>query len=80
MTDATTNKPLHVSTDGTAGPYLMVPDLQLDGVIDLLRTNGIRCWADENVISLNGAPAIGVINLGRDGDAKRVQAILDKAP
>ena len=25
MIDATTRKPLHVSTDGTAGPHIMLP-------------------------------------------------------
>ena len=80
MTDATTNKRLHVSTDGTAGPYIMVPDQQLDAVLGLLRQHGIRCWADENVISLDGEPAVGVINLGPNGDANRAQAILDRAP
>jgi len=77
MNDATTQQPLSVSTDGTAGPYIMVPVSQLDEVKQLLDSHRIRYWVDENAISLNGAPEITVINLGRGGDALAVQAILD---
>ena len=77
MTDVTTQKPLCVSTDGTAGPYIMVPVSQLDEVRRLLNGRRIGYWVDENAISLNGAPEVTVINLGRSGDAAAVQAILD---
>lgn len=77
MTDATTQKPLRVSTDGTAGPYIMVPVSRLDEIRRLLDSRGIRYWAEENAISLDGAPEIAVINLGRGVDAAAVQAILD---
>ena len=30
MQDVTTKQPLYVSTDGTAGPYIMVPVTQLN--------------------------------------------------
>ena len=77
MTDATTQRRLHVSTDGTAGPYIMVPVSQLDEVKHLLDRSRTRYWVDENAISLNGSPEIAVINLGRDADARSVQNILD---
>ncbi len=77
MADAATKKPLRVSTDGTAGPYILVPVSQLDEVQRLLDTRGFRYWVEENAISLNGAPEIAVINLGRGGDASAVQALLD---
>jgi len=77
MTDTTTNKPLHVWTDGTTGPYIMVPVSQLDGVRRLLDSRGVRYWVEENAISLDEAPEIALINLGRGGDAAAVQAILD---
>jgi hypothetical protein len=77
MTDAATKKPLRVATDGTAGPYIMLPVSQLDEVRRLLDSRRIRYWVEENAISLNGAPEIAVINLGRGGDAVAVQAILD---
>lgn len=77
MTNTTTNKPLRVSTEGTAGPYIRLPLSQLDDVRRLLDSHGIFYWASENAISLNGAPEVTVINLGRGGDAVQVQAVLD---
>ncbi|HEY8667701.1 MAG TPA: hypothetical protein VIL86_13630 [Tepidisphaeraceae bacterium] len=77
MTDATTQQPLRVSTDGTAGPYIMVPVSQLDEVKRLLDDRRIRYWVEENAISWDGAPYVAVINLGREGDADAVQTILD---
>jgi hypothetical protein len=77
MTDVTTKKPLHVSTESTAGPYISLPVSQLDEVRRLLDGRRIFYWVEENAISLNGAPYVAVINLGRAGDAVAVQAILD---
>jgi hypothetical protein len=77
MTDVTTKKPLHVSTDGTAGPYIMVPVSQLADVRKLLEKHGVRYQVEEDVISLNGAPEGAVIDLGRGADAGAIQAILD---
>ena len=77
MTDITTKKPLRVSTDGTAGPYIMIPVVQLDEVRKLLDGRRIRYWVEENAISLNGSPEVTVINFGRGGDAAAVQALLD---
>jgi len=79
MNDSTTEQPLRVSTDGTAGPYIMVPVRQLDEVRRLLDGRGIRHWVEENAISLNGAPEVTVINLGRGADAGAIQRVLDSA-
>lgn len=77
MTNSTTQTPLRVSTDGTAGPYIMVPVSRLDEVRQSLDNRRIGYWVDENVISLNGAPEVAVVNLGRGGQASVVQTILD---
>ena len=77
MTDTTTKKRLHVSADGTAGPYLMAPVVQLKDVRRLLDSNGVRYWVDENAISLDGQPAVAIINFGRGAEGKKIQAILD---
>ena len=77
MLDTTTRKPLRVSNDGTAGPYLMVPFSQLDEVCRRLDDHGVRYRVEENVISLDGAPEVAVVNFGRGADADRVQAVLD---
>ena len=80
MTDATTNKPLRVATDGTAPPYIMVPVIQLDEIQRLLVSRGIRYWVEEEAISLDGSPEGTVINLERGADAIAVQAVLDSVP
>ena len=77
MTNAATKKPLRVSTDGKAGPYIMVPVSQLDEVRRLLDSRRIGYWVEENAVSLDGAPEVTVMNLGRGGDAAAVQALLD---
>ncbi|MEW4530543.1 hypothetical protein [Maioricimonas sp. JC845] len=77
MIDASTNQPLSVSVDGEAGPYVMVPVQQLDEVQAVLDRAKVRYWVDEDAISLDGEPAITVVNFGRDTDAESVQGILD---
>jgi len=79
MTDATTQQPLQVLTDGTAGPYIMLPVSQLDKVKQLLDDHHVRYWVEENAISMNGGPYTTVINFGREGNSTAVQAILDQA-
>ncbi len=77
MNNATTQQPLRVLTDGTAGPYIMVPVAQLDEVKQLLHDSRIQYWVDENAISIDGKPEVAIINLGRGANASAVQAILD---
>ena len=80
MTDATTKKPLHVSADGTAGPYITVPESQLDEVCRLLDAKRVPYRVDEYAISLDGEPEVSFINLGRGVDSKAVQGFLDSIP
>ncbi len=77
MIDSMTKKSLHVSTDGTAGPYIMVPVGQLPDLRKLLDDNEIRYLVEENAISLNGSPEVAILDLGRRADAQKVQKILD---
>ena len=79
MIDIVTHKQLRISTDPVAGPYLMLPLTQLAQVRELLDLHGIRYWPDADAISLDGRPAIVVINFGRAGDGARVQHLLDEA-
>ncbi len=80
MIDTTTDKPLYVSTDGDAGPYLVVPVAQLERVRALLDANKVAYWVDEEVISLDGKPEVAVVNLGHGSDSKKVQNLLDGIP
>jgi hypothetical protein len=55
----------------------MVPVDQLDQVRKLLHANDIPHWVDHNAISVDGRPAVAVINLSKKTDPRRVQVLLD---
>ncbi len=80
MIDATTQMPLCVSTDGGAGPYIIVPIGQLEKVIAILDSNKVPYWVDEEAISLDGKPEIVVVNLGQRSDPTMIQRLLDSIP
>ena len=79
MVDVTNKKPLRVSTDGTAGPYLMLPLDDVGRVKGLLDSHGIRYFVEENAVSLNGRPYVTLIDFGLRGDASSIQTILDSS-
>ncbi|QEH35083.1 hypothetical protein OJF2_36280 [Aquisphaera giovannonii] len=79
MIDEMTNDRLRVGADEIAGPYLMLPLSQLASVRARLDRHAVRYWVDSTAISLDGKPAIIVINFGRGGDAERIQNLLDEA-
>jgi hypothetical protein len=79
MIDSETRQPIRVSADGTAGPYIMVSAVQLDRVRKLLEDHQIVYWVDHMVVSVDGRPAVAVINLRRGSDPRQVQALLDAA-
>jgi hypothetical protein len=79
MTDSFTKKRRTVSADDTARPYLFVQLDQLAAVRQLLDHNRIPYWVDETAISVDGQPAVTVINLSAGVEAQRVQATLDSA-
>jgi hypothetical protein len=70
---------MRVSTDGDAGPYIMVPVDQLETVKALLSRKNVHFWVDSDAISLDGEPAIAVINLARGANAEQIQQMLDEA-
>ncbi len=78
MIDTTTRKRMLV-TDDKAGPYIRLPFTQVDDVRRLLEDNKIYHYLEENILSFDGGPEIAIIDLGRNGDAKAVQAVLDGA-
>jgi len=79
MIDTQNRREIRVTTDGAAGPYIMIPLNQLSQVRERLDQHAIRYWVDPDAISLDGNPAVAVINLGLSENAKAVQAILDDA-
>lgn len=78
MTTSASDAPLTVSTDGSAGPYVIVTPEQLRPVMEALRADGIRFQVDDEAVLLNGAQALAVIELGRGADVGRVQGVLDR--
>ena len=80
MIDQTTQKPIYFATEGNSGLYIMLPVAQLDAVCKLLDAHAVPYWVDDESVSLDGEPAVSVINLGQDVDAARTRAILDSVP
>ncbi len=84
MRDAITKKPICVvdepGTGTGAGPYIMVPVAQLDELRRLLEGHRVPFWVEEDAISLDGEPAVAVVDLGPEADPADVQRILDAVP
>ena len=78
MSTRAAEAPLVVSTDGTAGPYIIVTADQLGPVLQTLRDQSIPLHVDDEAVMLDGRPALMVIDLDNDSDVGRVQAILDR--
>ena len=78
MTDKTTGKPLCVATDGRSGPYIVVPKEQVQSVRSVLDRARIRYWVDEIAVSVDGRPALTVVNLGKTVNARDIQEQLDR--
>jgi len=76
--DSFTKRPIKVSDDGDAGPYIMVQLDQLDLVKKLLDGAELRYSVDEDAISFNDQPYTAVVNLGHDVEASAVQKLLDE--
>ncbi len=79
MSGSITQKPIRVSTDGTAGLSIMVPTDQLKRVHKLLEEYRVPFWVDHNAVSVDGAPALAVINIGPRTDPRQAQTLLDAA-
>ncbi len=77
MENLFSKQPLCVMPHSTSGPYLTLPEAQLEKLRSILDQHGIRYKVDENVISLNGDPEEALVFFGRDADAQAVQKILD---
>jgi hypothetical protein len=72
------NAPLKVSTDGTAGPYVIVTPGQIRSVVVAFREEGIDFHVDEDAVLSGGTPALAVIDLGSGADVERIQGVLDR--
>jgi hypothetical protein len=77
MRSTLADAPLTVSTDGTAGPYIIVTTEQMDPVVEALRAQRIHFETNDDAVMLDGRPALSVISLDHDADVERVQKILE---
>lgn len=77
MNDTIRKKTLHVSTDGSAGPYAMVPVDKIENVRALLDSHDIGYWVDEDAIRVDDEPYITVVNFSKGVDTDKVRNILD---
>jgi hypothetical protein len=79
MSDTCNQKPIRVMVSRSSGPYLKVPQDQLDKVRELLQAHGVGHWADHLAISIDGRPATVRVYLDKKCDPDQVQQILDAA-
>jgi hypothetical protein len=79
MIDIETQTPLKISTDGDAGPYLMVPLNQLHEVRRVLERNGIKHVIEDDAIQWDDKPVIAVIDFDYHADVAKIQEALDAA-
>ena len=79
MRDAMTGQLIRVSAESASGPYISLSAHEVERVRSILEANNIPFWVDHRFVSVDGKPALAVINLGRKTDPDQVQAILDAA-
>jgi hypothetical protein len=78
MSTSATDAPLTVSTDGTAGPYVIVTPDQYGPVAEALRAEGVPFHVDQDAVLMGGVPALAIIDLGIGAEVERIQRILDR--
>jgi hypothetical protein len=78
MIDSFTKKPIRVSDDDDAGPYIIVRLDQLGLVEKLLDDAGYHHDVDEDAISINDHPYATIVHLGRHADVAAIQRLLDE--
>ncbi len=77
MVDTFTHRPVRISNQGLSGPYITISEGQLGRVRSVLLTHGIDHWADHLAVSVDGGPAMVVVNLAKRSDVQHIQALLD---
>lgn len=78
MTDVHNHKPIRVLSDEGSKPYITAPVDQLKQLREILDANGVSYWVEHNVISVDGRPAMAVINLRGKDNIYEIQEILDR--
>ncbi len=77
MIDDLTGNRIEVKCDGTAGPYVIVPEAQGGKVRDLFKANNIPL--NENARSITGSNDADIVfDLGEGADMEKIQSLLDR--
>ena len=77
MIDDLTGNRVEVKCDGTAGPYVIVPESQGGKVRDLFKANNIPF--NVNARSITGANDTDIVfDLGKGVDIEKPQSLLDR--
>lgn len=79
MKDSVTGDSIVVSTDGDAGPYIIVPKDKRDAVRSILDANGHPYTIDEDAVTSGDGHSDSVFNLGDGADTDTIQQNLDDA-
>jgi len=77
MIDSLTKKPIQVSDDDDAWPYIVVQLDQLDRVQKLLDSAGLHYDVDEKAISINDGPYATFVTFRPSADVPAIQKLLD---
>lgn len=80
MLDAVTGKPIQVIVYSEDISYIDLPASQLDAVSNLFTEKDIPHWKNHLIISFDGRPPVGSIQLSRKADPRRAQEVLDAVP
>ena len=76
MKDPITGARITVNTDGTAGPYIIVPESLVENILELFESNGVQFV--ERPGSVKGKnDSDTIFDLGLDADVEVVQTLLD---
>jgi hypothetical protein len=68
-------KNLYVSTDGTAGPYIMMPVECVDLAREILDDLHVPYYVDRNAVRANGIPVFTVVNISSDCTEEQIATI-----
>ena len=79
MIDSALQRPILIRTESPSGPYIWLSVEAVEKVRKLLVENEISHWVDHHAVSVDGRPAVTVINLYRKVDPRPVQELLDAA-
>lgn len=72
-------RPIRIVTAETGGSYFRLPLSRLAEIEALLKTNQIRYWVADGIVSFDGKPGIATIHLGHNKNPASVQTLIDNS-